>query len=145
MGTLWQDTRFAARMLAKKPAFTAIAVWTLALGIGANTAIFSVVHAVVLKPLDYKNPEQLVDLNTDSTQRGISFGGVSVPEFLEWKQQAKSFQGMAAYRFIAFTYTQDAGALRINGFEVSPDFFTVFDETPLIGRFFVDGDDRPGN
>jgi len=144
MDTLWQDIRYGARMLWKKPAFAVVAVLTLALGIGANTAIFSVINSTVLQPLDYKNPGQLVDLNSDSRQRGITFGGVSVPEFLEWKKQAKSFEGMAAYRFFAFTYTQDTGAQRVNGFEVSPNLFTVLGETPLLGRFFIDGDDRPG-
>jgi putative ABC transport system permease protein len=144
MDTLWQDIRYGARMLWKKPAFAVVAVLTLALGIGANTAIFSVINSTVLQPLDYKNPAQLVDLNSDSRQRGITFGGVSVPEFLEWKKQAKSFEGMAAYRFFAFTYTQDTGAQRVNGFEVSPNLFTVLGETPLLGRFFIDGDDRPG-
>jgi putative ABC transport system permease protein len=143
--TLFQDLRYAVRMLVNKPGFTLIAVLTLALGIGANTAIFSVIDATVLRPVVYKNPEQLVFLNSQSPQKGILLGGVSLPEFLEWKQQAKTISGMAMFRFTAFTYAEDAGALRVNGMEVSPNLFEVLGETPLMGRFFADGDDRPGN
>lgn len=145
MRTLWQDLRYGLQMFRKNRGFTAVALLTLALGIGGNTAIFSVVNSVLLQPLDYKNPDRLVDLNAQSERRGIALGGVSVPEFLEWKKQARAFEGMAAYRFFAFTFTQDTGALRVDGFEVSPELFALLGEVPLMGRFFTDGDDRPGN
>ena len=145
MQTVFQDLRYALRMLANKPGFAIIAVLTLALGIGANTAIFSVIDALVLRPVVYKNPGQLVFLNSQSPQKGVFVGGVSVPDFLEWKQQAKTISGMSMYRFAAFTYSENAGALRVNGMEVSPNLFEVMGETPLMGRFFADGDDRPGN
>jgi len=145
MRTLWQDLRYGLQMFGKNRGFTAVALVTLALGIGGNTAIFSVVNSVLLQPLDYKNPDRLVDLNAQSERRGIALGGVSVPEFLEWKKQARAFEGMAAYRFFAFTFTQDTGALRVDGFEVSPELFALLGEVPLMGRFFTDGDDRPGN
>jgi hypothetical protein len=103
MRTLWQDLRYGLQMFGKNRGFTAVALVTLALGIGGNTAIFSVVNSVLLQPLDYKNPDRLVDLNAQSERRGIALGGVSVPEFLEWKKQARAFEGMAAYRFFAFT------------------------------------------
>jgi putative ABC transport system permease protein len=145
MRMLWQDLRFALQMLGKNRGFTAVALLTLALGIGGNTVIFSVVNSVLLQPLDYKNPNQLVDLEPQSEQRGIPSAGVSVPEFLEWKKQASAFQGMAALRFFLFTFTQDTGAMRVDGFEVSPELFTMLGEVPLMGRFFTEGDDRPGN
>jgi putative ABC transport system permease protein len=132
-------------MFGKNRGFTAVALLTLALGIGGNTAMFSVVNSVLLQPLDYKHPGRLVNLDTQSEQRGITSWGVSVPEFLEWKRQARAFQAMAACRFFAFTYTQDTGALRVDGFEVSPELFALLGEVPLMGRFFTDGDDRPGN
>jgi len=145
MHTLLQDLRYALRMLANKPGFAIIAVLTLALGIGANTAIFSVIDALVLRPVVYKNPGQLVFLNSQSPQKGVFVGGVSVPDFLEWKQQAKTISGMSLFQFAAFTYSENAGALRVNGMEVSPNLFEVLGETPLMGRFFADGDDRPGS
>src|SRR5579863_2371086 len=107
MHTLVQDLRYAARMLVNKPGFTLIAVLTLALGIGANTAIFSVIDATVLRPVAYKNPDQLVFLNSRSQQRGIPVGGVSLADFLEWKQQAKTIAGMSIFRFAAFTYAEN--------------------------------------
>src|ERR1700689_2494006 len=117
MPTLWQDVRYALRMLANKPGFAAVAVLTLALGIGANTAIFSVIDALVLHPLIYKNPEQLLFLNSQYTQKGGNFGGVSIPEFLEWKKQIKTMEGISEYQPTLLTYTQDAGALRVIGSE----------------------------
>src|SRR5579864_6875388 len=125
MHTLFQDLRYAVRMLANKPGFSLIAVLTLALGIGANTAIFSVIDATVLRPVAYTNPDQLVFLNSQSRQKGVSVGGVSLPDFLEWRQQAKTISGMSMFRFAAFTYAEDAGALRVNGMEVSPNLFEV--------------------
>jgi len=145
MHTVLQDLRYALRMLTNKPGFTAIAVLTLALGIGANTAIFSVIDALVLRPVVYRNPDQLVFLNEQSPQKGISIGGVSLADFLEWRQQAKTTSGMSAFNFLAFTYSENAGAVRVNGMEVSPNLFDVLGETPVMGRFFTDGDDRPGN
>jgi putative ABC transport system permease protein len=101
MQTLWQDLRYGARMLLKKPGFTLIAVLTLALGIGANTAIFSVVNAVLLRPLPYAEPERLVALWESDTQRPESRNSISYPNFFDWRAQSKSFERMASY------YTKD--------------------------------------
>src|SRR5467141_1109805 len=103
--TCWQDLRFAARMLRKNPGFTAVAVLTLALGIGANTAIFSVVNAVLLRPLPYKDSDQLVQLIEHDQKRGVDFDWVSFPNFHDWAKQGKAFQYMAAYKFHAFKLT----------------------------------------
>ncbi|HMB28269.1 MAG TPA: ABC transporter permease, partial [Blastocatellia bacterium] len=98
MQTLWQDLRFGARMLMKKPGFTAIAVLTLALGIGANTAIFSVVNAVLLKPLPYLKEPRLVFIESGDKQsdpRG--YFGASPADFWDWRAQSRTFQQLAAY------------------------------------------------
>src|SRR5215472_8619865 len=144
MEILFQDIRYGARMLRKSPGFTVVAVLTLALGIGANTAIFSLIDARFLQPLDFANPGRLVDINATSKQRDLTQGGVTLPEYLEWKEQARSFQAMAVYTFEAFSYTEARGANRVEGLQVSPDFFTVLGETPLAGRFFSAGEDQPG-
>src|SRR5690348_10853929 len=97
MQTLWQDLRYGARMLLKKPGFTLIAVFTLALGIGANTAIFSVVNAVLLRPLPYPEPERLMMVNTTDLTRGGTSMGINLPDFREWRDRNRSFEAMAAF------------------------------------------------
>src|SRR6185437_13636071 len=96
MGTLLQDLRYAIRMLVKSPGFTAIAVLTLALGIGANTALFSVVNGVLLSPLPYPQPNQLVALYSRTTQ--FSESSISYPNFLDWQRDNRSFASLGAYR-----------------------------------------------
>lgn len=96
MNTLWQDLRYGLRMLLKHPGFTVVAVITLALGIGANTAIFSLVNAVLLKPLPYETPEQLVKLSERHRQDGEP-SEVAPANFIDWREQSRSFIGMAAY------------------------------------------------
>ena len=100
MGTLLQDIRYGLRMLARSPGFTAVAVLTLALGIGANAAIFSVVRAVLLRPLPYKDPGRVVGLTENYPKRGITLSfplGVSPANFIDWQNQNTVFQAMAAY------------------------------------------------
>jgi putative ABC transport system permease protein len=104
--TLLQDLRFGIRTLAKAPGVTAIAVVALALGIGANTAMFSIVSAVLLKPLPYADPGRLVQLSTSTPQ--FRDASVSYPNFLDWQQQSRSFDSMAAYRFHNFNLTGSA-------------------------------------
>ena len=144
MTTLLQDVRYGLRLLRKSPGFTSVAVLTLALGIGANTAIFSVIDARFLQPLEFNKPDQLVDVNATSRQRGLTRAGLTLPEYLEWKQQNTTLQGMAFYTFEAFTYTQSQGASRVTGWLVSPDFFDVLGEKPLYGRFFSADEDQTG-
>src|SRR5947209_4783519 len=97
MGTLIQDVRYGLRMLAKNPGFTAIAVITLGLGIGANTAIFSVVNAALLRPLPYKDPTRLVYVWSAEKARGIPQSTVSIPDLHDWRQQNRVFDGMAGW------------------------------------------------
>jgi predicted permease len=136
---LWQDVRFGTRMLRKNPGFTAVAVLTLALGIGANTAVFSVVNAVLLRPLPFAQPNQLVDLylktrTTDQTS-------VSYSTFLFWQRESRTMQSMAAWDYESFVLTDMGEAERLSGRTVSGDFFSVFGVQPILGRNFREQDD----
>src|SRR5918998_1697287 len=97
MKNLWQDVRYGARVLWKKPGFTAVAVLALALGIGANTAIFSVVNAVLLRPLPYPEPERLVRVAITNVQRGTRGNSVAYLDFADWQRQTGAFEALAAY------------------------------------------------
>lgn len=140
--TLWQDIRFGARMLIKNSGFTVIAVLALALGIGANTAIFSVVNAVLLRPLPYSDPDRLVHVLR--TQPPIMRGPISRPAFLEWRAQQKIFQEIAAYYFETYNLTGIEQAERISGVRVTEGFFKMFGLAPAQGRFFLPTDEQAG-
>jgi putative ABC transport system permease protein len=142
MQTLWQDLRYGARMLWKKPGFTFVAVLTLALGIGANTAIFSVVHALLLRPLPYYEPDRLVQL-TNKTNRARR-SGISYPNYNDWRDRAKSFEGMAAARGDSFNLTGVDKPVRLRGRMVNWNFFRLLGVQPQFGRTFVAEDDRYG-
>jgi putative ABC transport system permease protein len=142
--TCWQDLRFAARMLRKNPGFTAVAVLTLALGIGANTSIFSVVNAVLLRPLPYKDSDQLVQLIEHDQKRGVDFDWVSFPNFHDWNEQAKAFQFMAAYKFHAFNLTKVSQAQMLFGVKVSANLLPTLGAEPIVGRNFRPDEDQPG-
>jgi putative ABC transport system permease protein len=140
--TLLQDLRFGLRTLTKTPAVTATAVVALALGIGANTAMFSIVRAVLLKPLPYSDPARLVQLSTSTPQ--FRDASVSYPNFLDWQQQSRSFDSMAAYRFENFNLTGDATPERLRGQMTSATTFGTLGVTPILGRTFTADDDRRG-
>src|SRR5882762_1509183 len=142
--TCWQDLRFAARMLRKSPSFTVVAVLTLALGIGANTAIFSVVNAVLLRPLSYKDSDQLVQLIEHDQRRGIDFDWVSFPNFHDWAEQSKAFQYMAAYKFDAFNLTNVSQAETLFGIKASANLLPTLGAEPILGRNFRPDEDQPG-
>jgi putative ABC transport system permease protein len=134
MGTLLQDLRFGLRMLAKNPGFTAVAVLTLALGIGANTAIFTVVDAVALRPLPASSPDRLVRLNVRSPQ-GVD-PCFSYPDYDDIRQQVRSFSGVTIYyRSGRFLNSLDESS-RVLMDDISPDYFTVLGVKPLLGRTF---------
>src|SRR5499427_478675 len=139
-----QDIRYALRMLAKNPAFTAIAVVALALGIGANTAIFSVVNAVLLRPLPFKHPEQVVMLWENAAHLGFPKDTPSPANFLDWQKQAQSFTGMAAMVEKSFNLTGVGEPERLEGRRVSANLFDLLGVPALLGRTFVADDDRPG-
>lgn len=134
MDTLWQDLRHAARLLRRSPGFTVAAVVTLALGMGANTAMFSVVHAVMLRPLPYTEPERLVRIR----------GGSSLPDVQDWVAQARSFDGFGAYRSHFLDLTGGAAAERVDGALVTGDLFRILGARAERGRLLEAHDDRPG-
>ncbi len=136
MGSFIQDLRFGVRMLLKQPGFTLIAVVTLALGIGANTAIFSVVSAVLLRPLPYPEPEQLARLlNMDMTS-GARDIGASMPDYREWRKRNQSFAHLAAYRTSTYNISGDEEPERVVGARVDTDFFPLLGVNPAQGRGF---------
>jgi len=142
MGTFVQDIRYAIRMLAKNPGFTIIAVLTLALGIGANTAIFSVVNGVMLNPLPYPQPNRLVSMYRKVF--GFEQGSVPYLSFQDWQKQNRTTEAMASYRDDNYNLTGMGEAERVPVGQVSAEFFPVLGEKPTIGRFFNADDDRPG-
>jgi len=142
--TCWQDLRFAARMLRRSPSFTAVAVLTLGLGIGANTAIFSVVNAILLRPLSYKDSDQLVQLIEHDQRRGIDFDWVSFPNFHDWAEQSKAFQYVAAYKFHAFNLTNVSQPEMLFGIKASANLLPMLGAEPILGRNFRPDEDQPG-
>ncbi len=142
MGTLLQDLRYAVRMLAKSPGFTVVAVLTLALAIGANTALFSVINGVLLNPLPYPHPEQLVTLH--ESKPNFNTGSISYPNFLDWQRENHTLSSMAVSRSYSFSLTGLGEAEQIQGEFVTPDFFPILAVKPVLGRNFVQADDRVG-
>jgi predicted permease len=139
---LWQDVRYALRTLRKSPAFTSVAVFALALGIGANIAIFSVVNAVVLKPLPYRDPGQLTLLWGNVRRAIVERRGASYPDFADWRKQSKSFVDMAVYSNVCFTLTGTDEPERIDGEFVSASYFPILGISPILGRTFLPGEDE---
>ena len=136
MGTLIQDLRYGLRMLAKNPGFTAVAVLTLALGIGANTAIFGVVNAVLLRPLPYKDPQRLVVIwETEPSGPGDLFPDTS-PDFADWRKQNSVFEGLAAASGDGAALTGVSEPLQLDGWQVAPEIFPLLGVQPLLGRTF---------
>ncbi|MGB6725931.1 MAG: ABC transporter permease [Terracidiphilus sp.] len=131
---LAQDIRYAARTLVNKPGFTLVAGATLALGIGANAAIFSVVNAVLLQPLPYNHPGQLVDMSESESQAGVTGAGMSWPAFIALHEHNRSFSAIAGLASHALTLTGDGEPADVSTIAVTPDFFQVFGVQPLLGR-----------
>ncbi|HEY3886178.1 MAG TPA: ABC transporter permease, partial [Vicinamibacterales bacterium] len=144
MPTLLTDLTYALRTLAKTPAYAAITILTLALGIGANTAIFSVVNGVMLKPLAYPHPERLMFLSSTFPQLGFDKFWVSLPEFEEFKQRNRSFENVGAYRPGAVNLGTPDRPRRVNSMLVTPELMPVMGVEPVRGRLFTDVDSKPG-
>ena len=146
MTFLWKDVRYAARSLSANPGFTAIAVVTLALGIGANAAIFSVVDAVFLRPLPYRDPARLTLILATNTTRGIPMMGTSPPDYREWKQGSRAFESMAAFYGGSFNLASpDGDPERFSGLTVTSDFFPILGIRAVKGRTFLPGEERYGD
>ncbi len=143
-GDLWQDLRYGLRMLIKNPGFTLVAVIALALGIGANSAIFSVVNTVLLRPLPYKEPDRLVMVWEDASKRGYPRDTPAVANYIDWRNQNQVFEGMAALADQSFNLTGVGDPERIDGRRVSANLFTLLGVDPVLGRPFVAEEDQPG-
>jgi putative ABC transport system permease protein len=145
MEAFWQDIRYGARMLVKAPSFSIVATIALALGIGANTAIFSVVNAVLLRPLPFADSAQLMTVwETDST-RGYTRGTASYPNFADWRDQNHVFEHMSSYYTNDFVLTGRGEPARVQGAVVNADLFPLLRATPMMGRAFLSEEDNPGN
>jgi putative ABC transport system permease protein len=142
LDSLLQDLRYGVRMLRKNPGFTAVAVLTLALGIGANTAIFSVVNAVLLRPLPYSNPQQLMVIRETSPSVGIH--SPSYPDFLDWRKQSRTIAHMAVINNRAFNLSGVAQPENIVGYAVSPNCLSMLGVRPVLGRDFLPAEEAPG-
>jgi putative ABC transport system permease protein len=137
-----QDIRYAVRSYAKTPTFTIIMLTTLALGIGASTAIFSMVDGILLRPLPFADPNRLIWINEVNPRGNVM--SVSWPNFLDWRERVRAFEPLALGRTNSFTLTGRDDARRIDGRRITANFFDVLGVRPALGRGFVDSDDRPG-
>src|ERR1044072_1203524 len=140
--TILQDLRYGARMLLKTPAITFIVVLALALGIGANTAIFSVLNAVVLRPLPYDKPNELLFLNERSAV--LDEMSISYPNFTDWRNQNHVFEKIGVYNRNSYNLTGYGEAERILTAQVSADLFSALRVNAAIGRAFTNDEDKPG-
>jgi predicted permease len=138
-----QDLRYAARVLSRAPLFSAVVALVLAMGIGANTAIFSLVHAVLLRPLPYPDPERLVVVREEQKDRGL-FSGATAANFVDWRHQSRAFSSMAARRLATFNLTGGGEPERVGGVQVTDAYFTTLGVSPMLGRLFAAEDARPG-
>jgi predicted permease len=144
MDTFLQDIRYGARLLAKNRGFTAVAVSTLALGIGANTAIFSLVNGILLRPLAYREPDRLVRVIQASPNLGLATWGVSQADFAAYRSQNRAFESIALFTNSSVNLSGDGEPERLPMTNVTADFFDVFGVGPLLGRTFREGEDAAG-
>ena len=143
LDVLRQDLRYAFRSLRRAPLFTLTAIATLALGVGANTAIFSVVHAVALRPLPYESADRLVRIWERNESLSITGFAVSLPNFVSWRERAQTVL-LAGWRSGSVTLRSTADPVRVPSVTISPDYFQILGATPLAGRAFVASDAAPG-
>jgi len=143
MQILWQDLRYGARMLWKRPGFTLIAVITLSLGIGANTAIFSIIDALMLRPLPFREPDGLLQVWETDVKHGYNEMDASYPNFADWRDQNQVFEQIAIYSNGRYNLTGAAEPERIQGAIVSPAFFPLLGVKPMLGRVFLPEEDHP--
>ncbi len=142
---MMNDLRYTARMLRKSPLFTLAVVLTVALGIGANTAIFSVVNAVMLRPLPYDHPDRLVWIAEKNDTLNLPTFGASVLNYLSWKEQSRTFESMGAFGFATFNLTDSGDPEQLTGGTVTPSLLPLLGIKPVLGRSFADDEDRPGS
>ena len=145
MNTFWSDLKYGWRMLRRSPGFTAVAIITLALGIGANAAIFSVIDAVLLRPVPFYDPDRIVFIWETYANRNIVRGAAAAPEFLEWRTMNHSFEELSAARPGYHTLTGNGEPEQLWGMRVSSNFFHLFGVVPTAGRDFLPEEDQPGH
>ncbi|MGH9395234.1 MAG: permease prefix domain 1-containing protein [Terriglobia bacterium] len=143
--TLLQDLHYGLRQLRRSPAFTAVAVITLALGIGANTAIFTVIKGVLLRPLPLPHPERVLRLWHGYTTCKDCSGSVSYPNFKDWRRQNSVFEGLSLYSSANFNLRGKGSPQRVSGAFVSANYFSVMGIQPTLGRAFLPGEDKAGH
>jgi putative ABC transport system permease protein len=144
MDVMLQDLRYGMRKLAKTPGFTAIVVFALALGIGANTAIFSVVNAILLHPLAYKDPGRIAMVWMDNRKLGVDQDWHSYPNFMEYKNGSQTFEDIAAFNDRSFNLTGAGDPVRVIGAWATASLFPVLDVAPVLGRVFTPDEEEPG-
>src|SRR5262252_8654685 len=143
MGTIWQDIRYGLRMLSKSPSVSIVATIALALGIGANTAIFSVVNAVLLRPLPFPKSDALMSVFEKDQTRGVVRGTFSYPNFFDLSAQNHVFEHIAAYHDNDCIMTGRGEPVRLSGGVVTADLFSVLHEAPIFGRTFLSDEEKP--
>ena len=144
MQSLMEDVRYGFRTLIKSRGFTAVAAVTLALGIGANTAIFTMVSGVLFFPFGFNEPERAMQIRTIEAGTGDNFVLTSMPEFIDWKNQSEIFEFMSASTGATFNLTGGEEPVRVSGPRVTTEYFSVFAVEPIMGRTFLRGEDEPG-
>ena len=141
MKDLWQDVRYSLRIIARQPGFAAIVILTLALGIGANTAMFSVVYGVLLRPLPYPQPDRITQISV-SYNGQLDYSGFNAREFDFWRAHSQPFAYVAATTGVGFNLSSGSQPLRVRALRVSKDYFRVMGVQPMLGREFTQDEDR---
>src|SRR5689334_2958313 len=141
MENLWQDLRYALRGLSRQPGFTLVAIIALALGTGANTAIFSVVNAILLRPLNYATPQQLVMVWGTNSRSNVIKDGVSLPNLLDYRQQNSTLEQITAYSQGDFNLSRGGEPIHVQGAYVTANYFTTLGVKARYGRTFSDDED----
>jgi len=144
METLWNDLRYGWRVMRRSPGFAAVAILTLAIGIGANAAIFSIVNGVLLRPLPFRDSSRIVTIWETDANRNVVRGTASPAEFLDWRDMNHSFAELSGWRSLLFTITGSGDAEQVHGSQVSGNFFRMLGVGPVIGRDFSSEDEKPG-
>jgi putative ABC transport system permease protein len=144
LDSLWHDFRYAVRLFGRSPGFTAVAVLTLALGIGAVTIIYGVIRSILLDPFPYAKQHRMVDVVVVDSSNGRMRGGLSVPEFLDYRDQSTAFEAVVGKDDRAVVLTRRSGSVFLDAVDVTPNTFAALAVPPLLGRGLIDADARPG-
>src|SRR5260370_4186389 len=144
MDSLLQDLRYAARTLIKNPAFSALAVACLAVGVGVNSTVFSIVDAILIRPFPFKQPESIVALHTTRKANGIDRGGVSYLDFRDWTERTHAFTDISAFTGQTFIVSEGGESERVVGAPLTWNLFSLLGVHPVLGRQFLEDEDRPG-